>query len=288
MTARRTPATAAAGQGVGLFTARPVMYSLRPIEEGKEGLIFRRVDLEEPAEIPARIEFLSGEPAHEALAGQPARCTILEREGARVIMTEHVLSALAGLGVTDAIIELNAPELPMFDGSASPYVVLMNSMGLRELPGEIKELRIRKPIVIRDGDATIKVEPRREPGCAITYELDYGMNPAIQPQSATWTTGDNYARVIAPARTFSLESEAGQMRDLGLFRHVTPRDLLVLGPFGPVDNRLRFDNEPARHKLLDLIGDLALVGRPVRANITATRSGHAMNHRLVRALLKAV
>lgn len=271
------------------------MYSIRPANPG-DAIRFRRVDLNNKPEIPATIDCLSDKPVHPAFENLPPRCTTIAAPGdpdASVATIEHVMSALAGLGVTDAIIEIDGPEMPIFDGSAMPFVIQINAVGLKELDATIDPIIIREPIRVESGDAWIEASPADKDtisdsktplACSYTYDLDYGPNPAIQPQSATWTTTDDYARTVAPARTFSLEHEARAMHDAGLFKHLSTRDLLVLGPLGPIDNALRFDNEPARHKLLDLIGDLALAGRPIVGQIRAHKAGHALNHALAQRI----
>lgn len=327
---RRTLAAPATIPGTGLFTGKQVRCAIRPAEPGT-GLLFRRVDLPGRPEIPATIDNLSTAPVHPAFEKLPPRCTRLalpDHPETAVAVTEHVLSALAGLGITDAEIELDGPELPAFDGSAAMFTILLTQVGLQNLQGHtIEPITLTEPIRIEDptppphtsgtgvspvspsptnrpsGTGTppvspsptdtrphILIEPRAEPGTRFTYHLDYGPDPALQPQTAEWTLSPDadpasYADQIAPARTFSLESEATAMRSLGLFAHLTPRDMLVLSPTGPIDNAFRFENEPARHKLLDLIGDLALLARPLQANITASRAGHALNHQAARHLL---
>lgn len=271
------------------------MYSMRPAETG---IRFRRVDLENRPEIPATIAHLSERPAHPAFAHLPARCTTIEHDGASVALVEHVLSALAGLGVTDATIEIAGEEMPIFDGSSAPFVMQILGAGLRDLESEADPIVLRETIRVERGGAWIEATPAG-PGdpanaCVYTYELDYGMNPAIQAQTAEWTRTDvperdrpreaSYAMCVAGARTFCLEHEAVEMRRAGLFGHLGPGDMLVLGPMGPIDNDLRFEDEPARHKVLDLIGDLALAGRPIVGRIRAHKGGHALNHEMARRL----
>ncbi len=272
------------------------MYSIRPANPA-QGIRFRRVDLDNKPEIPATIDYLSDKPVHPAFENLPPRCTTIAAPGeedASVATIEHVMSALTGLGVTDAIIEIDGPEMPIFDGSAMPYVIQLNAIGLKELDATIDPIIIREPIRVESDDAWIEASPADEDtisdsktplACSYTYDLDYGPNPAIQPQSATWTTGEDYAHTVAPARTFSLEHEARAMQAAGLFKHLSTRDLLVLGPLGPIDNELRFENEPARHKLLDLIGDLALAGSPLIGHFSAHKAGHALNHEMARRLI---
>ena len=160
---------------------------------------------------------------------------------------------------------------------------------MKPLDAPIEPITPSRPLRVEseDAGASITIEPSDTP--SYTYTLDYGPDSPIAPATAHWAGDpDRFEHEIAPARTFCLEREAQAMRQLGLFEHLSPQDMLVFGPRGPIDNTLRFPDEPARHKLLDLIGDLALAGRPIRAKITAVRSGHALNHAAARALLDAV
>lgn len=295
---RRTLAAPVATRGTSLFCAQEVMVAIRPAVSGT-GLLFRRVDLPGAPEISATIKALTTEPVHPFFANLPPRCTSLAKPAddesadaspARVATVEHLLGALVAMGITDAIIELDATELPIFDGSAVSFTMLIQAIGVVDLPETIEPITLIEEIIVQDEVGRIVASPRDEPGCVYRYELDYGPHPAIPPQSATWTsqpdgsTIDEFAAQIAPARTFSLEDEARTLKSAGLFPHLTPREMLVLSPMGPIENTLRFENEPARHKLLDLIGDMALVGRPIQATIAASRSGHALNHALARLL----
>jgi UDP-3-O-acyl-N-acetylglucosamine deacetylase len=150
---------------------------------------------------------------------------------------------------------------------------------------------ISREIVVERSGASIVARPRAGGGCLYRYELDYGAGAPIVAQAAEWDSGEGdsaetYAREVAPARTFCLESEARAMQAAGLFKGLSPRDLLVIGERGPIENQYRFENEPARHKLLDLIGDLALAGRPLVGEVVATRAGHALNHEMAVALAR--
>ncbi|MCC6285807.1 MAG: UDP-3-O-acyl-N-acetylglucosamine deacetylase [Phycisphaerales bacterium] len=286
MMRRARPRGPIAGRGVSLFGGRPTSFAIRPAEFGA-GVRFRRVDLAGRPEIPAHIAALSNAPVHPVFTHAPARCTTLEAGDARVSVTEHVLAALAGMGITDAEIEVDGPEMPIFDGSAGIFAAQLRAMG-REEGADLTPVTLRNEVRVRDGEAEIMATPRSTPGCSYRYELDYGAHPAIPAQSAAWTGPgpDTFAREVAPARTFCLEEDARQMLGAGLFGHLEPGDMLVLGRFGPIDNELRYDDEPARHKLLDLVGDLALAG-PIQCDIVARRSGHALNHRMARALAGA-
>lgn len=290
MICRQTLTREVAIEGIGLFTEHAVRCVIKP--RGDAGIVFRRVDLPDSPAIHAAIGALCATPVHPAFARIPPRHTALanaDHPRAIVYTTEHILGALHGLGVTDAAIELNAPELPIGDGSAQLFTDAIAGVGLVPTDGTIRPLVVTEPVTVSspDGSATITAEPLG-PGelPSYTYHLDYGPTAAVPPQTARWR-GDPgaFCRDIAPARTFSLAAEAAQMQALGMFRSFTPRDLLVIDADGsPIDNAWRFTDEPARHKLLDLIGDLALIGRPLAARITSTRGGHALNHAMARAL----
>lgn len=291
---RRTISGPAELEGVTLFSGVKARCTILPRHEPTPGLVLSV----NGSEFPATLACLSDAPIHPAFASIPPRCTALastEDADAIVWTVEHVLSALSGLGLTDAIVEIRGPEPPIFDGSASAIVDALTGAGLRDIEGTIEPLQITEPIRVEDGrGGVIAAEPRpdNQPGCLYRYELDYGPGAPIKPQQADWDSGwpdahARYAEEVAPARTFSLEVEAKQMAAAGLFAHLSPKEMLVIGSDGPVENTLRFDNEPARHKLLDLIGDLALVGRPIQGAVTATRAGHALNHDMARALLRS-
>jgi len=283
-TQRRTLARPITIEGLGLFTDAPTSCTLTPATAGA-GIAF----LHQGTRIPATISHLAPSPI-PAFATLPARHTCLAQSPARVTTCEHVMSALAGLGITDVTIELgDSGELPIGDGSAKLFTDAIASDDTHTLDDQVTSITLREPITVRSGTATITAEPADS--ASYTYHFEPPEGSPLKPQSATWTgTADDYRASIAPARTFSTLAEATQAKALGLFTNFTPRDLLVLDDTTgePIDNRLRFNNEPARHKLLDLIGDLALVGRPICARITASRSGHALNHELARRILETI
>ena len=215
------------------------------------------------------------------------RCTSVGDNTGSVATIEHILSALAGLGVTDATIKVDSEsphaEIPIVDGSALPFVDAILAAGIRTLDTTIEPIVVRETIEVHDGNSSIVIEP--SDSTSYTYHIDYADSP-IGMSSVSWLDDrDEYATSIAPARTFSLEHEANQMHAAGLFTHLTPQDMLVIGDDGPIDNAYRLNEECARHKLLDLIGDLALVGAPIIANINANQSGHALAHDAARAIL---
>lgn len=281
---RKTLARPALVEGTGLFTGLRVRLTLKP---GNHGLRFIVERDSESGFASAHIDQLSDSPPIPNWpTGTKARNTTLRDGDFAVTTTEHVLSALVGLGVTDADITLDGPEPPIMDGSALPFAKAVTDAGLVELDEEVEPVRVSRPIEVTDeAGASITAEPADRLG--FIYHLDHGPGAPIEPQVARWDgSPGSYLAEIAPARTFCLEAEARALRDAGLFGHVTPRDLLVIGPDGPIDNAWRFEAEPAAHKLLDLVGDLALVGRPMVARITARRSGHALNHALARAIVR--
>ena len=281
---RRTPAAPVTIKGTGLFTGSPASCTIQPAP-AHTGLVF----IHNQTHIPATAAHLAPSPI-PAFASLPPRHTCLALGHAAVITCEHVLSALVGLGITDAHITLGGSgELPIGDGSAKPFTDAITAVGLREFADTVTPITLKEKISVTSGGATITAEPASTP--SYTYHFEPPEGSPLKPQSATWDGSSNdYKANIAPARTFSMLSEANRAQALGLFVSFTPRDLLVLddNDGSPIDNALRFDNEPARHKLLDLVGDLALAGRPIRAKITATRSGHALNHELARQLVEAL
>ena len=261
--------------GDGLFSGKPATMRILP-GAPDSGIVFRRVDLADSPDIPARVEHVIPRP----------RRTVLQVGAASVETVEHCLSALAGLGIDNAVVELDAAEVPAGDGSALPFSAPLRDAGLREQEAEVAPIVIREPIMVRDGQAMVTVMPNDGDAMELMYVLDYGDRSPIPRQTCTWVLGGDYVKEIAPARTFSTEHDARAMWDQGLFRHLTAKEMLVIGEGGPVDNVYRFEDEPVRHKLLDLLGDLSLAGRPISGRIVAVRSGHALNHQMARRVLE--
>lgn len=261
--------------GLGLFTGATVSARLRAAQPGT-GVVFRRTDLPGSPEVPAVVDYVIDRP----------RRTVLQRGEATVELVEHCLSALAGLGIDNAIIDVTGPELPAGDGSASLFVDAIRAAGIVSQGVPREPLIIREPVTVRDDDAVVTALPAEGDESEFLYVLDYGPTSPLGRQVHAFTLSPStYVEQIASARTFSTLTEARAMWDQGLFKHLSPKEMLVIGEQGPVDNAYRFEHEPARHKLLDLLGDLALVGRPLKGKIVAIRSGHALNHRLARELL---
>ncbi|GAB5497667.1 MAG: UDP-3-O-acyl-N-acetylglucosamine deacetylase [Phycisphaerales bacterium] len=276
---RRTVAQAATINGLGLFTGAESSAVITPAFAG-DGIAF----VHKNTRIPASILHLTASPI-QAFRHLPARHTCLASDGAFATTTEHLLSALFGLGITDATITLgDSGEIPIDDGSSLAFVNEITNAGTTDFDTAAKPITITETISVTQGDASITIEPSQT--ASYTYIYEPGDNSPLQRQSASWDSSpDDFIANTAPARTFSFKHEAEQMQRLGLFTAFTPEDLLVLDQHGaPIDNQFRFDNEPARHKLLDLIGDLSLAGAPLLGKVTATKSGHTLNHEMARKL----
>jgi UDP-3-O-acyl-N-acetylglucosamine deacetylase len=200
-------------------------------------------------------------------------------------MIEHIMAALAGMKIDNCEVWINEPELPGLDGSALPFVEALVRAGIEELPARRNCLVVRT--VMRHGDAESWIEARPAPlgGLTLSYDLDYGPHSPIPHQSVCLATDSRtFREQLAPSRTFMLQHEADELMAQGWGTRVTPRDLLVFGPSGPIENELRFPDECARHKALDMLGDLALCGCDLVAHVVAHRSGHRLNAELAQAL----
>lgn len=215
--------------------------------------------------------------------GDLSLATTLERDGVRFATVEHLLSALAGLGVDHALIEVDGEELPILDGSAAPWVDAILEAGIREMPGVARRsVRILKPIEVRNGDKWVKVEPY--PALRLRYTIDFN-HPAIGRQSRELTLSpEKYRKEVAAARTFCMERDIEFMRSHGLALGGSLDNAVVYGDKGPLNESLRYQDEAVRHKMLDLVGDLALLGAPLQGMVSAHAAGHAMHVALVKAI----
>jgi UDP-3-O-[3-hydroxymyristoyl] N-acetylglucosamine deacetylase len=257
--------------GVGLHSGAPVTMRLLPAPAGS-GIVFRRTDLDN-FEIPANGRNIA----------KVSYATSLMRQGVLISTTEHLLSALVGMGVDNVIVELDNLELPILDGSALPYVEAFLSVGIRTQRRRRETIRVLRAVEVCEGDKFIGVYPG--PGYSIRYTIQF---PApIGYQSAyVDLAAETYGTAIAAARTFGYKQDEQKLRDMGLIRGASPENAIVLGPQGPENGPLRFADEYVRHKMLDLIGDLALAGRRIEGHVVAERAGHAMHTALVSRLLK--
>ena len=258
--------------GVGLHSGAPVHMRLLPAPAGS-GIVFRRTDLDN-FEIPATGRNVA----------KVSYATSLMRQGVLISTTEHLLSALIGMGVDNVIVELDNLELPILDGSALSYVQAFRSAGLKTQRRRREYLRIRKTVEVREGDKFIGVYPGGD-GYSISYKIDF---PApIHAQGLAVDLADRtYDREIAPARTFGFKEDEQKLRDMGLIRGVSEDSAIILNRQGVLNGPLRFDDEFVRHKVLDLIGDLALAGHHILGHVVAERAGHAMHTALVSRLLR--
>jgi UDP-3-O-[3-hydroxymyristoyl] N-acetylglucosamine deacetylase/3-hydroxyacyl-[acyl-carrier-protein] dehydratase len=271
MRAQRTLRTAVEFSGSGLHSGEPVHVRCLPAPVGN-GVEFVRTDLPDVPSIPAHIRFYS----------EKDRRTRLERGSATVDTVEHLLATCRGLGVDNLRIELSAQELPGLDGSARTMVDLFQTAGVVEQRGEARAWRLEEPIYVRDGEATLVALPAERPGLTLQYIASFS-DPEIEGGSYQIdVTPESFAREIAPARTFCLASEVEPLRAAGLGKGATRDNTVVLGDPLTV---LRMAGEPVRHKLLDLLGDLFLLGAELQAHVIATRSGHRTNAELVRRLM---
>ncbi|MEC8854512.1 MAG: UDP-3-O-acyl-N-acetylglucosamine deacetylase, partial [Planctomycetota bacterium] len=258
-------------EGPGLLTGEHCRLRLHPAEPGT-GRVFVRTDLEPAVEIPALVKF----------ARRAERRTILELGEVRVQTVEHLLAALAGLEIDNVRIELDSTEPPGFDGSAQVFVEAILDAGIVEQDEPAAVLHPENLTAESEEQALVGLAPAKAGGLEVMYDLDYSRDDGlddgrIQRQSAALAlTPETFATEIAPARTFCLEEEAEALRQAGLGRHHREGDMLVFGADGPIATELRFPEEPARHKILDLIGDLALTGRRIQGRLFAARSGHEL------------
>jgi len=258
-------------EGIGLHSGAPVTMRLLPAPGGS-GVVFRRTDLDD-FEIPA----ISRNVAKVSYA------TSLMRQGVLISTTEHLLSAFIGMGIDNVIVEIDNLELPILDGSALPYVEAVSRVGLREQRRRREALRVLHPVEVREGDKFIGVYPGS--GYRISYTIDFPA-PIGQQKSCIDLAAETYGTEIAPARTFGYKADEKKLRDMGLIRGASAENAIILGKGGPENGPLRFADEYVRHKVLDLIGDLALAGRRLEGHVVAVRAGHAMHTAFVSRLLK--
>ena len=261
-------------RGRGLFGGAEATVVFRPAPVDS-GITFVRTDVPEPVKISAVAANLADR----------SRRTTIKNGTVSVETVEHCLAAVSALEIDNLIIEVEGPELPAPDCSSAEYFKVLKRAGVVEQNLSRREFVINKPVAITSGDASIYALPYADDGLNITYDLDYGGHTGIGRQIFSCrVTPDYFEKNLAPARTFLLESEAIQFQARGMGSHIGPRDLLVINSDGPIKNAFRFQNECVRHKIVDLIGDMELVGRPLQGRIVAYKSGHVLNQQLARKL----
>lgn len=281
-TMQNTIAKSASFHGLSLFHGFPVTASVLPADVNT-GIVFRRTDLSNTPDIPARTQFLKPVP----------RRTVIGHDDTVVVETiEHIMAALAGLNVDNAVVELDAPEVPSFDGSCIHFCDGILDAGIVQQNAPAITHRIRSTVTLPTGrqvgeneaadtaaSNTIQIQPGLPSVYQVSYHLDYGAGSPLVQQSATARiTPEFFYAEIAKARTFVLESEIKALKSIGYGQHLTPQDLVVVTESGILDNQLHWDNEAARHKILDCVGDFALSGCRVTGNFEAHQSGHKLNH----------
>jgi len=263
--------------GRGLFGGKEAKVVFRPAPVDS-GVVFVRTDIPEAVRINAV-------PANVA---ERSRRTTIKKGAVSIETIEHCMAAVNAMEIDNVVVEVDGPELPAPDCSCAEYFKVLKRIGLVEQQASQKEFIIREPISINAGDASIYALPYADDGLALTYDLDYGGHTGIGRQIFSCrVTPENFEKNLASARTFLLEAEAKQFRARGIGVHVSPRDLLVINSDGPVKNSYRFPNECVRHKIVDLIGDLALVGRAIKGRVVAYKSGHSLNQQLARKLYES-
>lgn len=283
MLKQRTLKSLIRAAGVGLHSGVKVNMVLRPAAPNT-GIVFRRIDLEPVVDLPASA----------LMVGDTRMCSCLEREvgsiRVKVGTIEHLMSAFAGLGIDNAFVDLDAAELPILDGSASPFVFLIQSAGIEEQPVAKKFIRIKRPIEVRESDKSGDKWARFEPydGFRLTFSIVFN-HPAIDRTGQKVTIDfaeHSYVREVSRARTFGFMQEVEWLRENGLAQGGGLDNAVVLDEYRVLNaDGLRYSDEFVKHKVLDAIGDLYLLGHPLLASFTAHKSGHALNNALARKLL---
>lgn len=273
---QRTLKTSVRTTGIGLHGGGKVYMNLRPAPVNS-GITFRRVDLDVPVEIPA----------HALNVTQTTLGTTLENRGARVSTVEHLMAALAGLGVDNAFVDLTAAEVPIMDGSSAPFVFLLQSAGIEEQSAPKRFIRIRKPVEVREGDKWVRLAPHN--GYRLNLEINFD-HPVLrrrrQHASLDFSTV-SFLKEISRARTFGFLSQIESLREQNLTLGGSMDSAVVMDDYRVLnEDGLRFQDEFVRHKILDAVGDLYLVGGCFIGEFSGYKSGHLLNNRLVRALLE--
>ncbi|VXB97955.1 UDP-3-O-acyl N-acetylglucosamine deacetylase [Luteimonas sp. 9C] len=275
MPRQRTIKNVIRATGVGLHSGEKVFLTLRPAAPDT-GIVFRRVDLEPVVEIPA----------DGNLVTETTLCTGLSCGPANVQTVEHLMSALAGLGVDNLYIELSAAEVPIMDGSSGPFVFLLQSAGVVEQDAPKRFIRVLKAVEVREGDKIARFEPYDGFRLDFTIAFDHPAIPVAQSRAEVEFSTEAYIREVSRARTFGFMRDLEYMRERNLGLGGSMDNAIVLDEFRVLnDDGLRYANEFVRHKILDAVGDLYLAGHPILGRFVGYKSGHALNNKLVRALL---
>jgi UDP-3-O-[3-hydroxymyristoyl] N-acetylglucosamine deacetylase len=275
MLRQRTLKNSIRATGVGLHSGQKVYMSLLPAGPDT-GVVFRRVDLETPVEIPA----------YALNVGATELASTLMKDGVKVATVEHLMSAIAGLGIDNCVVELSAAEVPIMDGSSGPFVFLIQSAGIQEQDAPKKFVRIKQPVQVQDGDKYARFEPFE--GFRVSFSIDF-RHPVFKTsrQSATIDfSTTSFVKEVSRARTFGFMRDVETMRSKNLALGGSLDNAVVLDEYRVLNNEgLRYEDEFVRHKILDAIGDLYLMGHSLIGSYTAYKSGHQLNNKLLRALI---
>lgn len=276
MVKQRTPKTVIQATGVGLHSGDKILLTLRPAPVNT-GIVFRRTDLEGSPEIPASYQNVS----------ETTLCTSLEYEGIRVATVEHLLSAFAGLGIDNAYVDIDGPEVPIMDGSAAPFVFLIQSAGVSEQNASKRFIRIIKPVRVEDQGKYVQFLPHD--GYRVSFTIDFD-HPVFndKPQTAAFDfSSTSYLKEVCRARTFGFLSDYEKLREANLAKGGSLDNAIVVDNYRVLnEDGLRFDDEFVKHKVLDAVGDLYLLGSSLIGAFEGYRSGHELNNRLLQALIE--
>jgi UDP-3-O-[3-hydroxymyristoyl] N-acetylglucosamine deacetylase len=278
MIRQRTVKSLVKATGVGLHTGARVNLTLRPAP-ANTGIVFRRTDLAEPRDFTVAPDRVT----------DTRLCSALEGNGARVATVEHLMSALAGLGIDNLYIDLDGPEIPILDGSAAPFVYLLQTAGIETQNAAKRFMRVKKTVRVEEGDKWAEFSPHE--GLRLTFRIDFD-HPVFR-QSAKEMRIDlaeqSYVKEVSRARTFGFMNEVEYLRSNGLALGGTLDNAIVMDEFRVLNtDGLRYADEFVKHKVLDAVGDLYLTGHPILAEFTAYKSGHGLNNKLLRALMADV
>jgi UDP-3-O-[3-hydroxymyristoyl] N-acetylglucosamine deacetylase len=275
MIKQRTLKNVIRATGVGLHTGEKVYLTLRPAAPDT-GIVFRRVDLDVPIDIPARSEFV----------GDTQLCTTVSKDDVRVSTVEHLLSAMAGLGIDNAYVDLSAPEVPIMDGSAGPFVFLIQSAGIEEQNAPKRFVRIKRPVVVEEDDKWVRFEPFD--GFKVSFSIDFD-HPVFQTHTRTSSldfSTTSFVKEVSRARTFGLLKDVERLREKNLALGGSLDNAIVVDDYRILnEDGLRYEDEFVKHKILDAVGDLYLLGHSLIGAFSGYKSGHELNNCLLQTLL---
>jgi len=262
--------------GVGLHTGAKVYMTLRPAP-ANSGIIFRRIDLAQPVEIKATPHAV----------GDTRLSSCLEHDGVRISTVEHLMSAFAGLGIDNAYVDLSAPEVPIMDGSAAPFVFLLQSAGVEEQSAPKKFIRVLSPVMVEEGEKWVRLEPHNGFKLSLSIDFDHPVFDKMRKSVSVDFSDTSYVKEVSRARTFGFMQDVETMRGQGLALGGSLDNAIVMDEYRVLNtDGLRYEDEFVKHKVLDAIGDLYLLGHPLIGAFSGQRSGHALNNQLLRRLLE--